>query len=156
MFKLAYKLHEHGWATASISDGESTVEMAVSYLTDALRDLARAAREVLGGLPEATFLFCQEPGGHRFFVSREGDLVRVRAFRFDEIGSRSASGELVMVADCSLREFARECISCLRRVLDEHGQDGYRERWKNADFPTREYHALLELRRKLWGGRPAK
>jgi len=73
----------------------------------------------------------------------------VSVYRFADTFSRSRHGELVMAVECSLREFASECINCLRRVLDEHGEDGYRQRWKNADFPLREYRDLLESRREL-------
>ena len=149
MLRLSYILHEHGWATASISDGEATVETDVSYLSDALGDLARAARGILRGMPEAAFRFQQEPGEHRFVVSREDDGVRVTVYRLSDTFSRARTGEPVMVAECSLCEFATECINCLRRVLDEHGEAGYRQRWKNADFPWQEYRDLLELRREL-------
>jgi hypothetical protein len=155
MLRLSYILHQHGWATASISDGESTVESDVSYLSDALGDLARAARGILRGLPEATFSLQQEPGEHRFVVTREGERVRVEVYRFADTFARSKRGDLVLTAECSLREFATECTNCLRRVLDEHGEAGYRERWKNAEFPLHEYRDLLDLRRELSAARPA-
>ena len=156
MLRLSYILHEHGWAMASISDGVATVEMDVSFLSDALGDLARAARGILRGMPEATFSFQQEPGEHRFVVSRGGDgRVSVNVYRFPDTFSRSRRGELVMTIECGLREFATECINCLRRVLDEHGEAGYRERWRNADFPLREYRDLLALRRELSAAPPA-
>jgi hypothetical protein len=156
MLRLSYILQQHGWAAASISNGNATIGMDVSYLSDALRDLARAARGILRGLPEATFSFQQEPGEHRFIVSREDDLVRITVYRFADTFSRARAGEPVMVAECSLHEFATECINCLRRVLDEHGEEGYRQRWKNADFPSREYRDLLALRRELSAARPTK
>ena len=149
MLRLSSILHEHGWATASISDGDATVETDVSYLSDALGDLARAARGILRGMPETSFSFQQEPGEHRFVVSRQDDGVRVNVYRFADTFSRAGTCEPVMVAKCSMREFATECINCLRRVLDEHGEAGYRQRWQNADFPLQEYRDLLELRREL-------
>jgi hypothetical protein len=155
MLRLSYILQQHGWATASISDGDAAIEADVSYLGDGLGDLARAARGILRGLPEATFSFQQEPGEHRFVVSREDDRVRIAVYRFAETFSRARLGEPVIIAECSLREFATECINCLRRVLDEHGEEGYRQRWKNADFPSCEYHDLLELRRELPAAGPA-
>ncbi len=155
MLRLSYILQQHGWATASISNGDTAVETDVTYLSDGLGDLARAARGILRGLPEATFSFQQEPGEHRFVLSREDDHVRLAVYRFAESFSRARAGEPVLVAECGLREFATECINCLRRVLDEHGEEGYRERWKNADFPSREYHDLLALRRELSAARPA-
>ena len=62
MLRLEYTLHEHGWADASIGNGETVIEFEVSYLSDALGDLARAARGILRGLPSAAVGFQQEPG----------------------------------------------------------------------------------------------
>jgi hypothetical protein len=156
MLHLSYILHEHGSATASVGSGDRKLDIiGVSFLSDALGDMARSARSTLRGMSESTFSFQMEPGEYRFVVSRDGTQVVVRVYHFAESFSRRQHGELVLTAECSLREFATECINCLRRVLDEHGQAGYRERWKNADFPLREYRDLLELRRELSAVRPA-
>jgi len=154
MFRLSYILHKHGCASASIGDGDITVEMDVSYLSDALGDLARAARGILRGLPETTFSFQQEPGEHRVVVSRDDDHVRLSLYRFPDSFSRTHRGELLLTAECTTRQFATECINCLRRVLNAHGEDGYRQRWKNAEFPSQEYRDLLELRRMMAESRP--
>jgi hypothetical protein len=149
MLRLSYTLHDHGWAVASITDGTTVVETDVSYLSDALGDLARAARGILRGLPETTFRFQQEPGEHRVIVSRDGDCVRLRVYRFRDTISLARDGDLLLDVERGLREFATACINCLRHVLDEHGETGYREKWKNHPFPLEEYHALHDLRRKL-------
>lgn len=149
MLSLSYTLNEHGWATASIGNGDITIDLGVSFLSDGLGDLARAARGILRGLPEASFSLMQEPGEHRFLVSRQGDRVRVNAYRFSDTFSRRQQGDLVLTAECSVREFATASINCLRRVLDVHGEAGYRDRWKRADFPLQEYRDLLDLRRNL-------
>lgn len=151
MLRLSYILHEHGWATASISDGETIIEMDVSYLSDALGDFARAARGIVRGLSEAMFDFVQEPGTHRIVLSRESDRVRASVYRFSGASARSSRGEPVLVAEDSVRVFTTECINCLRRVLDEQGELGYRKRWKNAEFPLREYGDLLDLRARTSG-----
>ncbi len=149
MFQIGYILNGSGWATASVSDGDASIDMNVSYLSDGLGDFARAARGTLRGMNETTFNFEQEPGEHRFIVTREGGNVQVEIYRFADTFSRSRAGELVMVARCTLREFANTCINCLRHVLDEHGEAGYRQMWKSHDFPIREYRDLLSLRREL-------
>jgi hypothetical protein len=41
-----YTLANHGWADARISDGVTTRTMQVSYLSDALRDLATSVRTI--------------------------------------------------------------------------------------------------------------
>lgn len=155
MLRLSYIVHPHGWATASIGNGETTVETDVSCLSDALGNLARAARGILRGLPEATFSLQQEPGEHRVIVAREGGRVRVDVYKFADTFSRSWRGDLVLSAECDVRDFATACINCLRRVLDEHGEAGYRDRWERHSFPSQEYRDLLDLRRGLTAARPA-
>jgi hypothetical protein len=149
MFHLSYTLGEHGWAAAVIGDGNTTIDLDVSYLSDALGDLARAARGILRGMTEASFSLMQEPGEHRFVLSREHGEICVRVYRFPDTFSRKRHGALVLDTTCSVKKFANICINCLRAVLDEHGEAGYRERWQRADLPMQEYRDLLELRRQL-------
>src|SRR5689334_2088987 len=130
MLHLSYILHEHGWAVATFGDNTTSVEAHVSYLGDALAGLARAARGILRGLPETSFSFLDEPGEYRFRVTRHDDRVTIRVERFRKLFARPDEvGELVFETDSSVREFADECINVLRRVFDEHGEAGYRERW---------------------------
>jgi hypothetical protein len=149
MLQLSYILHEHGWATVVVGNGDNSIETEVSYLSDALGDLARAARGILRGLSEATVRLQQEPGEHRVLLTHDGNRVRAEVYRFDDTFSRSTRGKPLLTAECTLRELATACINCLRHVLDEHGEAGYRLRWKNHEFPMREYRALLDLRREM-------
>jgi hypothetical protein len=121
-----------------------------------LGDLARAARGILRGLPQATFSFRQEPGGHRVVVARRDEGVTVNVYAFRDTSSRARDGDLVLSAECSLGEFATACINCLRHVLDEHGEEGYARRWKNHPFPIQEYRDLSRFAPRTDGhlGRP--
>lgn len=129
--------------------------MAFSYLSDALGDLARAVRGLLRGMPEATFSFLDEPGEHRFILRRNGDTVGVTVYWFEDDGANLQHGELALTAECSVGELATATINCLRKVLDTHGEAGYRERWQEHNFPTQEYRDLLELRREHTAARRA-
>jgi len=149
MLHLSFTLTGRGSAIASIADGDAKVEIEVSYLSDALGDLARAVRGILRGLPETSCSFQMEPGEHRFVFSRKGDDVLITVVQFSETFSRQRDGNHLLELRCSPRELATACINCLREVRDLHGEDGYREQWVNADFPIIEYRELLELRRRL-------
>ena len=151
MFDLTYSLGNHGWATACASDGDRFVEMTVSYLGDGLGDFARAVRGLLRGLPEVTFGFVDELGEHRFVLSRVGERVRVTVYWFEDWGADLPHGRVVLTAECGVGELVTTCINCLRKVLDTHGEEGYRERWQSHEFPMREYRELLELRRERAG-----
>lgn len=150
MFDLSYNLRGAGWARASFSDGTITIDAMVSYIHDSLRELARAARGMLRGLPEASFNLLDEPGGFRFRLRRAESQIEVSVERSRKLFVRpDPSDELVMETTCTVREFANLTINVLRKILDEHGEAGYREQWRNHDFPLAEYQELLELRRLL-------
>src|SRR4051812_41879340 len=114
MFLLSYTLEDHGWATASFGNGESTIQTDVSYLSDALGDLARAARGILRGLPQATFSLQREPGEHRIVFTRRDDHVTVNVYAYPDTFSGSEYGDLLLTAECPVRTFATACINCLR------------------------------------------
>ena len=148
MFQLSYTLGEHGWATAAFGDGATEpVEVQVSYMSDALRDFARAVRSIVQGFPETSFRFVEEPGSHEFVLTREGSGVRVDVYR--SANMFTGRGERLLSATCGVRELTTTCVNCLRGVLDEHGEAEYRRRWRAGDFPMAEYRELLELRRGL-------
>jgi len=155
MFDLTYNLENHGWATACASDGDRYVEMTAPYLGDALGDFARAVRGSMRGMPETTFSFLDEPGEHRTVLKRDGETVCVTVYWIEEDCANLQHGQVVLTAECSVGELATTTINCLRKVLDTHGETGYRERWQQHDFPTQEYRDLLELHREHTAARRA-
>jgi hypothetical protein len=157
MFALTYKLDDNGWATAAVSNGDATISVLASYLTDALGDLARAARGLLRGQAEVTFSFVEEPGQHRFVITRRADDLDIKIFHLPRaFASGVEGGRLVFSATSDVRSFANSAINCLRNVLDEVGETEYRRRWRNHDFPRQVLDDLLLLRRESAAVRPAK
>ena len=156
MLRLDYKLHEHGWASAFVGDGSTTVTFDASYLSDALGDLARAVRAVLRGLPESKCAFEQEPGEHRLLFVRDEQVIRITLERLHETFSRAQRGELLLVTQSEPLQLAEEVLNCLFRVLARHGEDDYLRRWINAPFPSAEYRDLLEIHNELTAARPAE
>jgi len=155
MLDLSYNLGNHGWATACASNGGQHVEMTASYLSDALGDFARAVRGLMRGLSETTFSFLDEPGEHRIIFKRDEETVHVAVYWFEDESANLHHGRVVLTAECSVGELATTTINCLRKVLDAHGETGYRERWREHDFPMQEYRDLLELRREHAAARRA-
>jgi hypothetical protein len=157
MFDLTYSLDNHGCANFAVSNGEPSLQISASYLSDALGDFARAARGVLRGMLEVAFQFVCEPGQHRFVIARRDEDILIQIFYLPrEFAVRLNKAELVLTAAADVRSFANVAINCLRRVLDEHGEEGYRRRWKNHEFPRQELADLLELRRELAAQRSTK
>ena len=66
--ELIYDLAGAGWAGARISDGLRHRDFSVSYLSDALGDMAKTAVRLLNGSREESFAFQDEPGEHRWMV----------------------------------------------------------------------------------------
>lgn len=72
-------------ATVTLQCADQRVEMTASYLHDSLRDLASAARALVGGAAEVRVLFMDEPGEHELILRRAGeDAVEVEVLWYDD------------------------------------------------------------------------
>jgi hypothetical protein len=146
--QLVYQLDGDGWASARISDGSSCRDMDVSYLSDALGEMAWSALQLLCGARESSFSFQDEPGEHRWTLSRgEADSLLVRIFwsehNFNERFPRRATE--VFACNCSVLDFVGQVSHLLQDLLVEEGVEGYRRRWKNHDFPLDTFKAIQRL-----------
>jgi hypothetical protein len=149
MMQIVYQLFGAGWADARISDQSSYRDMAVSYLSDSLGDMARAALQLLRGAREVSFSFQDEPGEHRWTLSRgEADSLRIRILWFEDTFSPRAQehGTEVFECDCAVLDFVGQVSSVLQTLLQDEGIEGYRRRWQNHEFPL---HTLTEIQRLL-------
>jgi len=110
--------------------------------------MARAARYILKGATDASFSFMDEPGEHRFLISRREDRVEIRVYEFPEPFARTMNNApIVLKAEASLSRVHQRMHQRSAARLDAHGEAGYRERWKRHAFPMAEYRELLDLRR---------
>ena len=147
--ELLYDLEGAGWAGARIADGSHHRDFSVSYLSDALGDMAKAAALLLNGSREETFFFQDEPGEHRFILSR-GDAdsltICVLWFECSFCGRSERFGEEVFRCECTVLDFVGQVFANLHSILAERGLDGYKQAWRNHEFPVRAYD---EIRRRL-------
>ncbi len=152
MFSFSYHLETAGWSTATVSDGERSVVLTASYLSDALGDLTRAVIALLRGAEQATLTWHEEPRVAEWRFERQGDDVDVRITLFDNgSSSRVVQARLVEPAfqmRCPLGRLAGEVLDELWQVQETVGVDGYQERWKMQAFPLQEYTQLRELLRE--------
>jgi hypothetical protein len=147
--QLVYQLGGAGWADARISHNSKYRDMAVSYLSDALGDMTQAAVRLVRGAREVSFSFQDEPGEHRWLLTRgESDSLRIRILWFHDTFSRRPQecGEEVFICDCTVLDFIGQVLHELHDILSEEGVDGYKRRWQNHDFPL---DAYTELQRVL-------
>lgn len=142
---LSYILHEAGWATAAIEHDGRQREMRVSYLGDALLMMLERTILLLEGADSIRFGFADEPGGHEFVVTRGStDSVHVQVFSYQRDGDDEIGNE-VFACSSTTAEFCQQVFECCKRVLDEHGEEGYKERWYAHEFPTETFEHLSRM-----------
>jgi hypothetical protein len=146
--QLVYQLDGPGWASVRVSDATSSLDMEASYLSDALGDMAMSALQLLRGVREASFSFQDEPGEHRWTLSRgEADLLHVRIFwskhNFNERFPGRATE--VFACDCAVLDFVGQVSYVLQTLLIDEGLEGYRGRWRNHDFPLGTFTEIQRL-----------
>jgi len=153
---FTYQLDGAGWATATIADDGRHRDMTVSYLSDSLYDMAQAAICLLEGADSVRFSFDDEPGEHRCIITRTSDTVaQIRVLWFDELWSNlpDERGSQVFTCACTIARFCGEVLSCLQRLLADHGLDGYKQLWVEHDFPSEKFERLRAL---IYDGRREK
>jgi hypothetical protein len=132
-----------------VSDGEHTVTLTASYLSDALGDLTRAVVALLQGAEQAALTWDEEPGVVDWHFERQGDEVDVCIMLFDGWRGYYASCrqpvEPPFRVRCPLSRLAGEVLDELWRIHETMGVDGYKERWKLHAFPLQEYEQLRVL-----------
>ncbi len=145
-----YELTGRGWSECSISIGGVRCEIAASYLSDALGDLASAIEDLLRWGTDARAIFVEEPGEYRWrFMPTDEHHVRVRVIEFPDWGKlNDDAGKVIFDAECERRALAKAVVRELRRLRDGHGLRGYREMWVNHDFPEERLRAIEELLRR--------
>jgi len=129
MLKLSYRLADHGWATASLSNGSETFTVSVSYISPALDDLVEATITLLVGEEGAGIWWYTEPGKYQVLFRRTGEVVRL------SVVERSKE---VFSAENLLLNLAVHVRSQLRQLRHAHGLDGYQTTWRKP-FPLRRF-----------------
>lgn len=155
MFKLQYKLDDHGWAEVRIQLGKYVAEATVSFLEDTLGDLASETQFVLNAEVAATMglcrrkevLFEEERSRFKLTIKQPGaGLVRLKLARETGTGQEASRWYTKAEVDVPLKDFAREIERVLADIYLTHGLKGYKARWVAHDFP---FHVWLALRNEL-------
>lgn len=144
-FSLHLTLHEHGWTQASITAEGDPLNVSVSYLSDALSDLAESVLTLFRSprRDQVTCCWQDEPEEHRWILHRVGEEVRVEIVRFDHSFSRlpDEQGQCVFETHCTLMRLATQVTGQLHQMLNEYGADGYHARWRHP-FPMSTFRQL--------------
>lgn len=122
----------------------------VTDLGDPLKSLAIATVALARGADHSTAEWQEEPGSLRWLLRRNGDRLLIRILYFPEMFTNDPDdkGEVVFINECRLVEFVGQVLSELRRILEEHGLEGYQMLSPHGrGFPVAEYEALQQLSR---------
>ena len=147
-----YELRRAGWATATFCLGAAPVAVAVSYLHDSLRDMARALLGLDASPDEVAGFFVDEPGTVVLVMRRPDDhALDLELFRFQDWISqwpprREERPESLGSARHRWRTFRGGVMPVLQRLLRVHRTAGYLKLWAAHPFPIEELR-VLESRR---------
>lgn len=146
MIHLEYELLRDGWATGKISNGNEAANFAISYLHDSLKDLSRSAI----GIRQYGFrsvMFMDEPGKHVLVLNRKQEnniAYELRSYSdsqsFDHINKDNF--ESVLKGRTTVPKYINQVRIILSKIYQEHGLDGYKEKWKKHPFPLAAYEVL--------------
>lgn len=145
--KFEYDLTGVGWADGCIEINSTIVHFASSYITDALYDMLKAVNSLIPVVSPypvsmAQFEWNEEPGGTVWTLSKnDGNSLRVQIKSFEDL--RNKKQEVIELDEtCSIYDFTSTIAQTLDLLLRKYGQEGYKEKWVNFDFPMDNYLKL--------------
>jgi hypothetical protein len=139
-----YAIAGVGWADATIADSESSARLTASYLGDALGDLLLAVWLLLEGATRAQCSWEEEPGEYRWLFERHGPDVHLEVVAGMRIFGVQERGDILFETTQPLLVVAEAFTSAAERILSQYGEEGYRARWVQHDFPTATLRSIRE------------
>ncbi|MFT4175478.1 MAG: hypothetical protein QM627_02370 [Luteolibacter sp.] len=150
-FSLTYDLEGVGWATVQIQDGKNKVDVTVSYLHDTLRELGEAALALRNGADSVRVVFMDEPGEVHFLGKRRGDSIDYELRWFHDWNSWGMHPDdqfkTFQIGSLTIVKFCEEVQKEFAALLAEYGVEGYKEKWREHEFPTDLFRELKRSKR---------
>ncbi len=132
MIRFTYKLGGVGWASATLTDGQSDVTFPASYLCDALRDLVDGVQSLFV-TDNAQVRWEEEPGAVLWDFRRSDSRLIVKVRWHDDRESFEGDEDLL--------HFGSEVDRQLDALLASWGADGYMKQWRYS-FPQEAHDKL--------------
>lgn len=139
MLTFSYQVDRAGWASATLADDADQLDLRVSYLSDALRDLTEATISLLLGVEEVSCVWFDEPGSYTWQFRLLYDVLHLTIV----VDTSVKRGSFTTV--CPVRHFAYQVLQQLWLICHNIGPDEYRARWRSNDFPLASYRRLESL-----------
>jgi len=147
-FSIAYTLRKSGWADCTVTLNGNSINISASYLSDALGNLVLAAGMTYSGFHAVSFGFDEEPGEYRWVIDRlDGLRMNLQVLEFEELWGNAPNekGTVLLEGQMDIKEFAEEVERAATTVLQQHGENGYLEKWVEHPFPTHQLAFLNQL-----------
>jgi hypothetical protein len=134
VFAIEYDLQGTGWAYLTVTTGDVSQRMEISYIGPDLTDLVWETAKLLAGATSATIEFMTEPGEHLWTIERDGDEVDLHIKSEVEVLLDADKDEWredtwSLATRVPLQVFAAAVLDTFDRMLATHGVDGYKKRW---------------------------
>jgi hypothetical protein len=145
---VEFRVTGAGWADLVLQfDDKSLTLRGISYTTDALGDLVRAALMIATGAYSAQVSFDNEPGEHRLVLTSHLDAasgkgpVSIVALELADLyaASPNADGHQTFIADCEALDFGRAVLACAHSAQESFGAT---YDWGGNGFPVSALRAL--------------
>lgn len=141
---ITLTLEPHGWLDVSIEyKTHERVELPVSWLSDALGDMARQLVSLHKGTEEVVMVMQTEPGEYRFRIKKT-DQARVQFMLYemhDNFSSQAVTeGNLLMSEELTLVKLTKLFYREFSKLKDM-GLEQYQTHW-SYEFPMDAYERI--------------
>jgi hypothetical protein len=142
-----------GWMPWTLSHEGRSVDIGVSYISDALEDMLEACVRLLEGSRSATFAWEGEPEVFRWVFTSTGDVVSVRLEQYvDDPEWRPELQPAILIdAEAGVVSFCQSVAAAVAQLLDDIGEERYLKEW-GVHFPTT---LLRRVQRRVVSRAPA-
>lgn len=141
---IVMTLEPHGWLDILVQPGQGEeIEIPVSFLSDAVEDIARQFVALHKGATEVTMTMQTEPGEYRFRIKKRSQtIVQFMVYEMSDNFSSEAvtEGRLLMSEELTLVKLTKLFYRELSK-MKEMGLEEYHKRW-SFDFPLNAYERI--------------
>ncbi|ETT38091.1 hypothetical protein C161_08203 [Paenibacillus sp. FSL R5-192] len=141
---IVMTLEPHGWLDILVQpDQGEQIEIPVSFLSDAVDEIARQFVALHKGATEVTMTMQIEPGEYRFWIKKRSQvIVQFMVYEMSDNFSTEdvTKGRLLMSEELTLVKLTKLFYRELSKLKDM-GPGEYHKRW-SFDFPLNAYERI--------------